>query len=379
MEDDRGMERYRRNKYTQMMRKVLLAGLFLGLVSACDDAEVARKGQHSSVLDSLVGATELTLAFSGDVMQHMPQVTAALQPDGTYDYASCFRYIRPFWEEADFAVVNLETTLSYTEPYSGYPRFSSPVALADALRAAGVDVLALANNHCCDRGERGIRTTVEVADSLGLRYVGVYLDSVRANRPLILEKKPFRVALLNATYGTNGLPVPRGTIVHWLDTLRMAREVAEARKLQATHVVLFAHWGEEYQQRPNSTQRQVADWCRRQGIDLVVGSHPHVAQPIDTAAQVVWSLGNFVSNQRKRYQDGGLSVRIRLSMHRPPRVEMLPHWVWKAAVKGQYRYYVLPAYVAGEVAGMDSTDHRTFMQSLNDNRAIAGAVDEVVL
>ena len=123
----------------------------------------------------------------------------------------------------------------------------------------------------------------------------------------------------------------------------------------------------------------MADWCRRQGIDVVVGSHPHVAQPIDTAARVVWSLGNFVSNQRKRYQDGGLNVRIRLFLHRPPRVEMLPHWVWKAAEEGRYRYYILPAYAAGMVAGMDSADHQTFLQSLDDNRTVAGAVDEVVL
>lgn len=372
--------RYIQNKYTEMAAKILLlGGLLLVGLGSCRDAGQCASRRDSSVLDTVVGPAGLTLVFSGDIMQHLPQVNAARQPDGTYDYSACFRYIRPFWEHADFAVVNLETTLSYTGPYSGYPRFSSPAALAVALRDAGVDVVALANNHSCDRGERGIRTTLRVADSLGLQCVGAYADSIQATRPLILEKKPFRVALLNATYSTNGLPVPQGMKVHMLDTLRMAREVAAARKQHATHVVLFAHWGEEYQQQPHAAQRRVADWCRRQGIDVVVGSHPHVAQPIDTAARVVWSLGNFVSNQRKRYQDGGLNVRIRLFLHHPPRVEMLPHWVWKAAEEGRYRYYILPAYAAGMVAGMDSADHQTFLQSLDDNRTVAGAVDEVVL
>lgn len=374
------VERYIQNKYTEMAAKILLlGGLLLVGLGSCRDAGQRAPRRDSSVLDTVVGPAGLTLVFSGDIMQHLPQVTAALQSDGTYDYTDCFQYIRPFWERADFAVVNLETTLSYTGPYSGYPRFSSPVAVATALRGAGVDVLALANNHSCDRGLQGVRTTLRVADSLGFHAMGVYTDAAQAARPLILEKRPFRVALLNATYSTNGLPVPMGTEVHMLDTLRMAQEVAAARRQQVTHVVLFAHWGEEYQQTPNAAQRQMADWCRRQGIDVVVGSHPHVAQPIDTAARVVWSLGNFVSNQRKRYQDGGLNVRIRLFTNRPPQVEMLPHWVWKAAEGGRYRYYILPAYVAGVVAGMDSTDHQTFLQSLNDNRTVAGAVDEVVL
>lgn len=312
-------------------------------------------------------------------MQHMPQVDAARGADGSYDYQACFQYIKPFWEKADFAIVNLETTLSETGPYSGYPRFASPVSLAGALKDAGVDAVVLANNHCCDRGVVGIRTTVGVVDSLGLMYAGVYTDSVRAVKPLILSKGRYRVALLNATYGTNGLPVPRGTVVHLIDTVRMAEEVRRSRLDSATHMILFVHWGEEYRRQPNRAQRQLADWCRRQGIDVVVGSHPHVAQPVDTAAKVVWSLGNFVSNQRNRYQDGGLNVRVTLSMGREPVIESLLHWVWTPVEEGRRRYYVLPAYICGKDVGMDSLTNELFVRALEDNRAVAGEVGEVVL
>lgn len=235
-----------------MVSKKTILGWVMVVCVACRAPQPTETaGRHSAVFDSLVERNELTLVFSGDVMQHMPQVRAALREDGSYDYSACFRYIRPFWEGADFAVVNLETTLSERGPYSGYPRFASPAELAAALREAGVDVAVLANNHCCDRGARGVRTTVRTVDSVGLRYAGVYVDSAAAERPLMLKKRGFRVALLNCTYGTNGLPVPEGTVVHGIDTVRLAHEVEAARRDSATHIVLFVHWGEEYQRRPS--------------------------------------------------------------------------------------------------------------------------------
>lgn len=365
-----------------MVSKKTILGWVMVVCAACRAPQPTETaGRHSAVFDSLVERNELTLVFSGDVMQHMPQVRAALREDGSYDYSACFRYIRPFWEGADFAVVNLETTLSERGPYSGYPRFASPAELAAALREAGVDVAVLANNHCCDRGARGVRTTVRTVDSVGLRYAGVYIDSAAAERPLMLKKRGFRVALLNCTYGTNGLPVPEGTVVHGIDTVRMGHDVEAARRDSATHIVLFVHWGEEYQRRPNDAQRRLAAWCRRQGVDAVIGSHPHVAQPVDTAERVVWSLGNFVSNQRGRYQDGGLSVRVTLSSRgRRPRIESLPHWVWlRRTEEGKAEYVVVPAYVSGREIGMDSLTNLRFVGALEDNRLVAGAVEEAVL
>lgn len=365
-------------KFSEMVSKYTVLGL-VAFCWSCGTPSEPRAKRDSSVLDSVVVRPDLTLVFSGDVMQHLPQVTAARKEDGSFDYSSCFQYIALFWKGADFAVVNLETTLSENEPYSGYPRFASPKALAAALKEAGVDATMLANNHCCDRGLVGIRTTVRTADSLGLLYAGVYTDSALPRKPLILKKNGFKVALLNATYGTNGLPVPRGTVVHLIDTVRMADEVRMARRDSATHILLFVHWGEEYQWRPNEEQRRLAEWCRSMGVDAVIGSHPHVAQPIDTAQRIVWSLGNFVSNQRKRYQDGGLNVRITLSFSEKPVIESLPHWVWLATEGGRRRYYVVPAYVSGLGIGMDSVTNALFVRALEDNRTIAGQVDEVVM
>ena len=259
------------------------------------------------------------VAFSGDVMQHLPQVAAARQADGSYDYTSVFAQVAPFWRAADFAVVNLETTLADAPPYTGYPMFRSPRALASALAAAGVTHAALANNHAMDASRRGVEQTLRALNDVSLVPVGIG-DSV-----VLLSKGALRLALVNATYGTNGMPVPEGITLGLLDTVYLARQIAEARRREATHIVAFVHWGNEYQRRASDEQREWARWLVEQGVDAVVGSHPHVVQQIEPP--VVYSLGNFVSNQRERYKRSGLSVRLTFYERvRGARIEFLPHY-----------------------------------------------------
>lgn len=273
------------------------------------------------------------LFFGGDVMQHLPQVEAARRGAG-FDYTEVFAALAPHMRAADWAVVNLETTLTAGGSYSGYPMFRSPVALADALRAAGVDVAVLANNHCCDGGGEGIRTTIRELERCGIRHTGVFADSAdyRRNHPLLLECGGVRCALVNYTYGTNGLPTPSGTLVNRIDTVRMAADLARARAA-ADFVVAVMHWGNEYERRENPQQRRLADFLRRHGADVVVGSHPHVVQPwrADSTHVVLYSLGNLVSNQRRRYTDGGLVAYVEASRHLDGRMtyrlETVPVWV----------------------------------------------------
>ncbi|WP_366143801.1 CapA family protein [uncultured Alistipes sp.] len=283
------------------------------------------------------------LLFAGDVMQHMPQVRAA-QLDTTFDYTEVFAAVRPRFEAADLAVVNLETTLTRSGRYTGYPLFRSPVELADALREAGVDVALTANNHCCDGGAEGIRTTARELDRCGILRTGSFVDSLdRAGRhPLLVERRGVRFALLCYTYGTNGMPVPRGMEVNLLDTLRMAGDLAAAQRAGADCIVACVHWGNEYERRENASQRALAAFLRRHGADLVVGSHPHVVQPAeaDSTHVTLYSLGNFVSNQRKRYTDGGIMAAIEATKHPDGRMtyrlECIPVWV---ALPG---YRILP-------------------------------------
>lgn len=287
------------------------------------------------------------LLFTGDVMQHLPQVEAARQGAG-FDYSETFAAVKPRFWAADLTVVNLETTLTRSDDYAGYPMFRSPAVLADALAASGVDIATMANNHCCDGGAAGIRTTVEELERCGIRRTGVFVDSLDrvAHHPLRVECRGVRFAFLNYTYGTNGLPVPQGAAVNMIDTLAMARDLAAVAGDSIDCVVAVMHWGNEYERQPNAVQRRLADFLRRHGADLVVGHHPHVIQPCeaDSTHAVLYSLGNFVSNQRRRYCDGGLMAEVDATRHPDGRMtyalRTVPVWV---AMPG---YRILPPEAA---------------------------------
>jgi poly-gamma-glutamate capsule biosynthesis protein CapA/YwtB (metallophosphatase superfamily) len=262
--------------------------------------------------------SRLSLLFLGDIMQHDSQINAAYDPTtGRYDYEECFRYMSPLFESVDLTIGNLELTLGGT-PYKGYPQFSAPDELVYGLRNAGVDVLVTANNHCVDRGRKGLERTIRVLDSLQIPHTGTFTDSSQRaiSYPLIIEKNGFRLSLLNYTYGTNGIAVPKPNVVNLIDTVRIGVDLDSARKQNTDAIVVFLHWGAEYQSLPNNSQKSVAEFCLRHGVKLVIGAHPHVLQPMEWRKQddqlVIYSLGNFVSGQRSRYRDGGAMLIVEL-------------------------------------------------------------------
>jgi poly-gamma-glutamate synthesis protein (capsule biosynthesis protein) len=329
----------------------------------------------------------LTLMFIGDVMSHMPQVTAAQQEDGTYDYAPCYRFLAPYIASADICIANMEVPLAGA-PYSGYPQFSCPDNMMSQLYEAGVDVFLTSNNHTCDKGAKGIRRTIQVMDSLGIPHVGTYLDSVdfQQRNPLIVEKNGFRIAILNYTYGTNGIPAPNPFIVNLLDSACIAHDVARARELKADYIIVMPHWGIEYERHQNKKQMGYANYMYDCGADMVIGGHPHVVQPITLENKnqlgvpqriTAYSLGNFVSNQRKRYTDGGIIVQCQLvrdttGIIQITHYEYLPYWVYRGVCQGKFQYHILPAKHAVEnnkfynIHGTDSVDLNLFYQDTKD-------------
>lgn len=312
------------------------------------------------------------LLFVGDVMQHLPQVQAARQPDGSFDYTKVFADVTPYFAAADLAVANLETTLTDTDNYAGYPCFRSPIALAAALRTAGIDLCTLANNHCCDAGARGIRTTTKALSDLGLLHTGVFADSAAraTSHPLVVERGGIRLALLNYTESTNGIPTPRGTWVNRIDTATMRTDLQRARAAADCTVVII-HWGNEYQRTPSREQRQLAQFLRRHGADLVIGSHPHVVQPfeVDSTGGVFYSLGNFVSNQRKRYTDGGVMARLTVVLdsdgHLHWAADAVPVWV-------QLPDYCILTPESARQALRDSTSHQAYERFCRDLDQLLG-------
>jgi len=262
--------------------------------------------------------TRISLLFAGDVMGHDSQIASAYDATKkTYDYTSCFSFIKPYIQQADLAIGNLEVTLA-GPPYKGYPQFSSPDQLAQTLKESGFDALVTSNNHCVDRGRKGLERTIQVLDAMNIPHTGTFKDSASRAKdyPLMLYKNGFSIALLNYTYGTNGLPVTRPNIVNMLDTSMIRKDLLKAREAKPDIIIVFTHWGSEYQSLPSKAQKDLTEFCFKNGATLVIGAHPHVIQPMewrkDKNQFVAYSLGNFVSGQRKRYTDGGALAYIEL-------------------------------------------------------------------
>lgn len=300
---------------------------------------------------------EIRLLFIGDIMGHGPQITSAFdKTTNSYNYDSCFKYIKNEMSDADYTIANLEVTLA-GEPYSGYPQFSSPDELAVACKNAGVDVLVTANNHSCDRGGKGIVRTIKVLDSLNIIHTGTFKDSsdLLLNHPLIIEQDCFRLAILNYTYGTNGIPFPEPTIVNLIDKEVIKKDLEIAKEKNVDKIIVFTHWGNEYESNAGKWQIDMGNFMFENGADIIIGAHPHVLQKmvwekqIDSIGKenlIVYSLGNYVSNQRDRKKDGGAMFKLTLQKQEGKTfIKEAGHiltWVYTPIENGAKKYYVLP-------------------------------------
>lgn len=304
----------------------------------------------------------LRLIFAGDIMGHAPQISSAQTAPGQYDYAPCFKFVKPILETADIAIGNLELTLPGKAPYTGYPMFRSPNALATGLKTAGFDLLVTSNNHSNDAHGLGVTNTIETLRKEGFLQTGTFKNQRDRDAlyPLMIYKNGFKIALLNYTYDTNGLPTEAPTLVNRIDNAQMAADLAEARARKPHYIIVVMHWGLEYQLTENAVQREQAKFLIQNGADMIIGSHPHVVQPIRTErvtmpdgsmkeALVVYSLGNFISNQQQPNTDGGILFQVDLLKQKgSPEVHigehgMIPIWryIHKAA-NGKTTFYALP-------------------------------------
>ena len=202
-------------------------------------------GVFLSLLSLLGNSGDVDFVFFGDAMQHAPQFEAARR-GSTYDYSECFQYIEPDIKGADYAVVNLEVSLGGA-PYTGYPCFSAPDEWAAQLQRSGFDLLLTANNHCLDRRDKGVVRTIEVLDRLGIPHIGTYVNSAARAKllPYIETIKGLKVAFLDYTYGTNGIPIQKDVVVDYIDKKVIAADIAAARRAGGPGLWVEMHWGIE--------------------------------------------------------------------------------------------------------------------------------------
>ena len=252
-----------------------------------------------------IKTSKLSLVMVGDALLHSSVYNDAYK-NGVYDFSSQLEYIKPIIQKYDLAFYNQESILGGTSiGLSDYPTFNSPQEFGDAMVDAGFNLVSLANNHTLDRGEKAVLNSCEYWKTKDVLTAGSYTSFEEANEIKIKEKNGIKYTLLSYTYGTNGIPVPSGK--EYLVNLysdEKAKEDIEKVKDKVDIILVSMHWGTEYQFAPDDRQRELAQWLSDQGVDVIIGTHPHVLQPRQmitgekgNETLVFYSLGNFVSAQ----------------------------------------------------------------------------------
>lgn len=270
----------------------------------------------------------INMTVTGDVLCHNTNFWDAYDAStDSYDFSYVFEDIEKYFSSADIAVGTIETSFAGKEAgYSNYPTFNSPEELATDLKELGYDVMAMATNHCLDKGYKGLVSTIDELDKAGIKHIGTYKSEEDSKEILIQEVKGIKMAFLNYTYGTNGIPIPAGKeySVNLIDKDKIKADIEKAKKLNADVICVNMHWGEEYRQTATQEQEELADFLFQNGVDLILGSHTHVLEPMEkrtvTLADgtkkdgfVIYSLGNFMSGQNANFTRQSVILDIQLT------------------------------------------------------------------
>ena len=347
-------------------------------------ATPTRPGAHRPGRAPTPAAPSFTLVASGDVLIHGPvarQAAAYGRRSGQpYDFRPMFAAIRPIVSAADLAFCHLEVPLSRDgRDLSSWPAFNAPPQVAAALRWAGYDACSTASNHALDQGPAGVAATLDVMDRAGLRHAGTARSAAEAQASTIFDVRGHKVALLSFAYGLNGGPPPRDRpwLVKLIDPDRIVADARAARRAGAQFVVVLLHWGQEGRAAPTPLQQELARrLLAAPEIDLVLGHHVHVVQPIARVAGkwVAYGMGNSLSNQTPGCcaagsQDGVL-VRVTVAEDagrlRVREVGYVPTWVEHPS----FRVLAVPAALADR--SLPAATRRALAASQARTRRVVG-------
>ena len=310
----------KRNKmkinYKKLFTYIFILTLFIFLIFKLSSVIFAPNdnSKETQVAETSTKPEPITIHMSafGDTMCHLTNIKNAYNSSTKdYDFANVFQNIKKYTQNADIAIGNLETTFAgSSRGYTGYPTFNAPEILGKNLKDIGVDVLTTANNHCMDKGNSGLVSTLNFLDNYGIAHTGTARSEDEQNTILIKDVNGIKIAFLSYTYGTNGITIPsdKPYSVNLIDKELIKKHITSAKEQNVDVICVSMHWGIEYKLKPNSTQKDLADFLFDNGVDIILGSHPHVLEPMEKRTItlndgttkdgfVIYSLGNFVSGQ----------------------------------------------------------------------------------
>ncbi len=305
--------------------------------------------------------SNIKISVVGDLMVHDEQMYFAKKSENEIDFNSSFRFIKPYLENADLTVGNLETTFAGKEVgYSFYPTFNAPDEFGQALKNAGFDLVTTTNNHALDKMEKGVLRTLDVLDTLGIDHVGTYRSFNERDNIYIKEIDGIRLAFLSYTYGTNGIPIPQNKeyLINVLNEGLIQADIKRAKELKPDFIIVLPHMGVEYDTLPNSSVKNWVNIMLDAGADIVLASHPHVVQPTEFIEKVdengevrtcfvAYSMGNFISSQRTLPRDTGIIVNLEFEKKGRDKAviknaDVVKTWVKFKNAKGAMDIAVLP-------------------------------------
>ncbi len=363
-------------------------------------------------IDPNAVVAKATVVNTGDIILHSTVLDGAKTADGNYDFSAFFSETEKYFKSADIATANLEVTLGGTESgaFSGYPAFNAPDSLLNVIKDSGLNLLTTANNHCYDTGLFGLKRTVQQLKSNGIDFIGTKeLESDHTY--LVKNINGIKIGMVTYTYENSssaGQKSINGNVVkaeanNLINSFSYDRindfytqaqsTINDMRQSGAEAIVFYMHWGEEYQLSANAWQKSIAQKLCNMGVDVIVGSHPHVVQPIEllysedsqNTTVCVYSMGNAISNQRQelmdscpsghtedgmlfyytfeKYGDGTIALSA---------VDIIPTWVnkYKGGSGHQYTMYPLEAVDMANDYGFDATALSKAQKSFERTKAI---------
>lgn len=374
------------------------------------------KESSSAVSSEEIKETYATVISTGDIMVHSTQLDGAKTQSGEYDFSAFFKEAEPYFKAADLAVANLEVTFGGTESgqYSGYPVFNTPDSLADTIKASGLNFLITANNHAYDTGLCGLKHTAQVLKQRGIEFIGT---RETADDPsfAVKEINGIKIGIANFTYETSGKTAGRkylnGAIIaeeandlinsfsyDRIDEFytTSANMISEMKQSGADYIVFYMHWGNEYKLSPDTWQKTVAQKLSNLGVNMIIGSHPHVIEPVElirsedgeSTTVCIYSMGNCISNQRQELMDScptghtedGVLFSFTLKKDKDGvslnGLDLIPTWVNKYKGGSGYQYTVYPLESAEDGSqkySLDSAAASKAAKSYERTKAIVAA------
>ena len=348
---------------------VLIKSDFFNSTNVIQDSSV-----ESETVEEKVAPINFTMTAIGDTLCHNTQYWDAYNSSTKqYDFSYVYDNIKDYTSSADITIGSLETTFAGEDRgYSNYPVFNSPDSLATGLKDIGVDVISLAGNHALDYGYSGICRTIDVLDNVGISHLGTYKSAEDQDKILIKDVKGVKIAFINYTYGTNGIPVPsdKSYCLNLIDKDLISKQIKQAKGQNVDMIVACMHWGTEYKTSANDEQKELADFLFKSGVDIILGNHPHVLEPMEKKTItlddgstkdvfVVYALGNFTADQRAEITRDSAILNLDITKDSDGKilinkVSYVPIYMYKNSAAKVHKFKILD--IEKSIANFDSGD-----------------------